>query len=417
MSLHRRGAAAVLALAVLSSAGSALAQEWYPRNLTQATAGPTYFNRPGATMAEHDADVLMCASRALGMPQAADNVVMGGLAPMIMAQGVDLTRLNINVEHCMVVKGWRVVVMPRAEGRPLFERSPGAIHRRLSELVGLETPVGEIMRANFANEAANGYTEWGGMPDYNGERILSLRAVDLSTRPTPEPPFLPPHPGRVGPQSEVDMPQITPETVASLPPDVAVAIIHVTGTGRTNGEGFVFARAGAAQEPPIQRSHPTDAVESFYASVRWTLIGGSDEQIRENLLILPLVPGDYRIVNRMNTMDFCLGSPITEVRAGDVVYLGSFDIAGHVLGPDLSLGRAQAALAGDPERLARLRAAEWRNGSVAPCTAVYNYALEIPGAPFEPGYIGGSHLVAEPTSPEIPAVATADETATESAGR
>lgn len=385
-------AATLAALLTAASWGNAVAatERNAPANLTRATSGFTYFNRPGADIAAHDAEVRMCVSRSRALPQATDNPMNAGLVPGLIAGGQDDARLKANVENCMVVGGWRVVRLGDREGRPLSRLARQALSEQLASWVGADEVHGEIART-FGNEATRGDTVWGTMPG-GGGTILSLKAVDLTTLPAPVPALEPAHPDRLDPPPGPAVPviQLTPENVASLPADTALVIIKVVGTGRTNGEGLGIGRAGFRQLPPSVRQRETDPVEGFYAAVKWTLFKGSDRERREALIAIPVVPGDYRIESRMNTMEYCLGAPVTEVRPGDVVFLGTFDIAGPVLGPDLSLDPAQAFLANDPDRLARLRPAQWRNGHTAPCGLVYFYALEIPGAPFEAGYTGGS---------------------------
>lgn len=363
-------------------------------NLTRAASGLHYFNRPGADIGTHDEAVRMCVSRSLALAQFADNPMMPGVVPALIAGAQDDARLKANVENCMVVSGWRVVRLDQREGRTLKELQRAALAERLAPWVGLDQPHGTIVRT-FTNEAARGDTVWGAMPGGGGVS-LSLKAVDLASLPVPSPALPPLHPDRSQPPSGPPVPviELTPENVVDLPEGTALAIIRVVGTGRTNGEGLGFGRVDFRSRPPVPRQTETDPVEGFYASVRWSLFKGSDREVREKLMAIPIVPGDYRVESRMNTMEYCLGAPVTTIREGDVVFFGTFDIAGHAMGPSMDLEPARTFLANDPNRLARLRPAEWRNGHVSACTLVYFYALEFPGAPFEPGYSGGSNISA-----------------------
>lgn len=390
--------ALAVGLALGATAPAAGAQDRPERvNLTRPTDGHTYYNRPGATIADHDAAVRACAARAAGLNQMADNVIMPGLLAQGLAAAQDGSRFQANIENCMVVGGWRVIRLPEGVGRRLFRMRREELSPQLATVVGVETPeLGEVVRV-FGNEAARGDTVWGAMPAYYGEDSLSLKAVDLTNLPAATPALPPLHPERLTPPPGPAVPviELTPGTVAALPPETALVIIKVVGTGRTNGEGLGIGRVGFRELPPVVRRVESDPVEGFYAGVKWTLFKGSDRERREALIAMPVVPGEYRLESRMNTMEYCLGAPVTEVKAGDVVFLGTFDIAGPAMGPDLSLAPAEAFLANDPARRARLRPAEWRNGNVSPCGLVYFYALEIPGAPFEPGYAGGSAAAPE----------------------
>jgi hypothetical protein len=87
-------------------------------------------------------------------------------------------------------------------------------------------------------------------------------------------------------------------------------------------------------------------------------------------------------------VDYCLGSPSFEVKAGEVVYAGTFHLEGDDLGPDLALDPAKVYLGAAAAD--RVRPAVYRNGSRGSChgfSAVY--ALEVPGAPFAPDYTWG----------------------------
>ncbi len=388
-------ACAVVTLLIPSLNAESRAQERSDRaNLTRSTSGFTYFNRPGANIIAHDEAVRMCVSRSNALSQFTDNQVFKGLVPDLIADAQDDARLKANLENCMVVAGWRVIRLPPQEGRALGGIGKSALAERLAPWVGLDQPHGTIART-FSNEAARGDTVWGAMPG-GGGTILSLKATDLSNLPLPSPPPAQVHPERhrlpVSPP--IPVAQLTPDNIASLPAGTALAIIKVVGTGRTNGEGLGIGRVDARSTPPLMRTVATDPVENLYAAVKWTLFKGSDREVRETLLAVPIIPSDYRVESRMNTMEYCLGAPVTTIREGDVVFLGAFDIAGQTLGPDLDLEPARTFLANDPARLARLRPAEWRNGHTFACSLVYFYALEFPATPFEPEYEGGSNLKA-----------------------
>jgi hypothetical protein len=89
-------------------------------------------------------------------------------------------------------------------------------------------------------------------------------------------------------------------------------------------------------------------------------------------------------------LDLCFGAPAIEIAAGEVVYLGSFEVAGQaILSPDMALEPAQAFLAPVPDLAGRLRTASWVNGTTDRCRGGSAYALEFPGMPFEDGYVRG----------------------------
>ena len=103
----------------------------------------------------------------------------------------------------------------------------------------------------------------------------------------------------------------------------------------------------------------------------------------------------------MPTLNFCLGSPSFEVKAGEIVYAGSFDLSASVFEPNMDLAPAKSWLA-DPSKT--VLAATYVNGSQGRCSNNTIYALEINGAPFEPGYGWGSRAVVR--SPESGSAST-----------
>lgn len=361
-------------------------------NLSRPTLGYTYFNRPGATIAQHDEDVRTCAALVAGPTH---HLMTGAPLPTPVQRARDDSWFQANAENCMVAKGWRVVRIPERIGRALYWMEREQLSAQMATVVGVEAPeTGQIVR-QFANEARHGRTIWGSLPGYSSERPISLRAVDLSNLPAlpSRAPAGPPAGPPVRPF------ELTPDTITAIPQGTAIVITRAVGTGQTNGEGFSFLRIQEEGETPFIRAVETDPLHAFMANLPWTLFKGSARERRETLAAYAVVPGRYRLTAKMNTLGFCHGSPVTEIRAGDVVFAGTFDMAGEV-GPDMALEPARAFLVNDPDRAARLRPAEWRNGSVSDCGVVYNYALEFPGAPFVDGYRDGSRALISPAAAE-----------------
>jgi hypothetical protein len=100
-------------------------------------------------------------------------------------------------------------------------------------------------------------------------------------------------------------------------------------------------------------------------------------------------PGLWRLA-AIHALSLCLGAPAFEIKPGEVLYAGSFDLSAEGIGPDLNLDEPRAYLAGHVVA-ERLRPAIYRNGFTDRCTGTGSiYALEVPGAPFEPTYRAGS---------------------------
>jgi hypothetical protein len=340
--------------------------------LSQPTPGYSYFNRPGATVAEHRDAVSDCITLALPlMSTSAQNPFGNNLIGALMSVGPESAATISGIENCMIVRGWRVVRLPEAEGEALSRLEPAELATRLEPWIGVETPNGAIVRS-WNNDAANGANDrLEAHPRNTRNGALSLRALEglqLS-----------------GPVQAVDPDLNDRRTTRSIDPDeVAQAgahetliLLHLKGLSLGNGIGLVFVRETDGE---VTRR---DVLNAFVPLV----VNNSREG---NWRAYPVPPGRWRLAGLgvLPTISFCAGGPSFEARAGEVVYAGSFDLSAN-MGPDLSLDSARARLAGQAAA-STVRAAEYTNGWTGQCFGNSLYALEIPGAPFLEGYVGGS---------------------------
>ncbi len=146
--------------------------------LGEATTGITYFNRPGATLEEHQAALDRCAPavRAMsdpnillfsGAPQSTyDTTAMQyGAGPtagavLILAM-VDAARLHAaeeraehtHYQNCMVAQGWRVVRLENTAGRRMSRMRPSELAEQLAPMIAAAEPEGVIER-EFTNDLA-----------------------------------------------------------------------------------------------------------------------------------------------------------------------------------------------------------------------------------------------------------------------
>jgi hypothetical protein len=151
-----------------------------------------------------------------------------------------------------------------------------------------------------------------------------------------------------------------------------------------NGQAISFNREGTAKDNyPSRTDHRPDSFAAGQIPSIWHH-GGS------YMFAFAVPAGRWRVnyIASWIVLNFCLGSPSFDVAAGDVVYAGAFDFSGQYLGPDLDLAPAKAWLAGLPQALT-VRPAVYLNGSLGVCGNNEIYALEVKGAPFEPGYVWG----------------------------
>jgi hypothetical protein len=337
-------------------------------DLTRATEGYVYFNRPGADMAQHDSELKDCLN---GRPQERYIVTgRGALIRDMMLKHWASARAQLNVETCMVVRGWRVMQLPAAEGVRLAALDQTRLVAELSPWVGSSTPPGLLMRA-WANQAARFDTIVARSPSSPGQVLLSLQAMDPDAPPPAQSVLKPMYPASATPP-----PQAIPLGANELdktPPGWAIVIARLTGSNRA------IINIGGKDGPSMlwqlmakpRHNNPnagrTDGVQAF-----------------------AVPPGRWGLLGTLLLTDYCLGAPAFEAKAGDVVFLGSFDFSREALQPDMSLEPIQGFLSETPGMTARVKPVAWVNGVTAPCSFYVNYALEFDGFPFEPGYEWGS---------------------------
>jgi hypothetical protein len=359
-------------------------------DLAEMTPGYTYYNRPGADLRSHDADVADCAAegaRTISLDEQIHNGANQGLAGAIIGGILQRTTHRgaaaAALENCMVVRGWRVVKLEDAEGAELAKLPPADLAARLGPWVGAETPHGAIVRT-FHNDAASAASKRYAMkPSHDdtqlslisatGGRLTQFVADDRpaeSTRDLLDPKW-PTKP-------------LTPQTLSAVPAGGAILLLQIKGLSMHGGNGVRLNRMGDATNIlPSRSDHAPDVV----IASKGTLFAHKQGDV----FAFAVPAGRWRIAALqagLPVLNFCLGAPAFEVRAGDVVYAGSFDLSAEDLGPDLGLAPADAWLGAAPEA-SRLRPASYVNGTRSVCGDNAIYALEVKGAPFEPGYTWG----------------------------
>ena len=182
--MHSRDLIALSAmLTALALSPSTMAQTAEPPEVTigHMTLGYSYFNKPGADLKTHDADVAACAAEAArtisfdeqlhtGAGQGIVGAIIGSYVESAAHRGAAASGL----ENCMVVRGWRVVKLPDAEGQVLAKLPAADLTARLAPWVGATTPHGDVVRV-WGNDAANGANRrYSIRPDHTNDGQLSL---------------------------------------------------------------------------------------------------------------------------------------------------------------------------------------------------------------------------------------------------
>jgi len=360
-----------------------------------ASAGYTYFYRPGASMRTHDEDVTTCRTLSSATVQpghaaylaTTDPYASSGFWERMQNAGQSENRLGreVNLDNCMVVKGWRIVAVDVATGTALAAQSRA---RRLAEIagwVGAEQPHGVIVR-RFDNEALDTATSMFTAASPQSQRLdvdpLPPSTADFVRLDPDDPtatstaPYAIPRPKPL--RSEPVRP---PSSTSGL---IAIALL---GSGSDIG-GFrlVFERVDA-------KGAPFDDKKTAEFTV-----AQSQLKTAGPLRIFAVPAGHWRIAAVAQgpyMVNFCFGAPAFYVAPGAVVYAGAFDPHAPSRSPVMDLAAARAALSPDSPVAAMMRPADWRNGSVGRCRGAYIYALEFPGRPFVDDYHLGSLAAAD----------------------
>jgi hypothetical protein len=185
---------AVIALACFGALSDARADE----GLAHAVTGITYFNRPGATLEEHQAALERCAPAVRTMNEPNMLLLSGGanynaayspaanVGAALILMAVDAARVsaamqraqNTHYQNCMVAQGWRVVRLEDATGRRLSRMGQAQLAEQLAPLIAAAEPQGVVART-FSNELA--HTLAVTPLSTGGGRFISLSRLALPT--------------------------------------------------------------------------------------------------------------------------------------------------------------------------------------------------------------------------------------------
>lgn len=359
---------------------NALAQE--PRDLTRATPGYLYFNRPGATLSEHNSELVNCmdvSSRPSVQGPSAGRApypyggVVGDWVLEGMVQGYDRARRAINIENCMVVRGWRLVRLDDVSGRRLSELPREQLLAELSVLLGEFAPLGEIVRV-WSNEIAGRDFVTVRSQRNSRRTLLSELVVDIAA----PPPAVRFEATNVPVQPSRRIQPIEGAALTSLDPDEVVLVVGLT---TQRGSRRHFAN--------LSRFDGAGGIDTLFLTTN-NARERADGRL-ERTLVFKVRAGQWRLEGF--SINFCFGAPSFTATGGDIIFVGEFDLAAATDTPNLtpeSLEHHMAALA--PEWSGRARPAAWTNGATWPCPAFVNSAFEFEGFPFEPGYRFGGML-------------------------
>ena len=143
----KRISAAVAAMLLVSAAGAADVDR----------GNGSYFNKPGVTLDAMLAEVAACRAKAEGADSQINGipVLTAGLGAIIGGAIANGRLKRVNIENCMLIRGWRLYAMTDAEGKAWKALSDDGRKAELTTLVGAETPA----RGTLLREWRNDYAE------------------------------------------------------------------------------------------------------------------------------------------------------------------------------------------------------------------------------------------------------------------
>jgi hypothetical protein len=392
-------ALAALALAV---AGEALGD---PVDLARASAPNTYFNRPGADMTTHDAELRQCMVFAAHTVQpntyAYSPSLLGALVASAIAAGLDAVETNhaqrANAENCMMVRGWRVVELPKDQADEIAKLPQPQQAEKLRDLVGAANPPGQVVR-RWDNDAASGQTS----KFEHGQLVSGGASLSFTARDHSQDTKLPAAESTsIWGLNQGAATALRAGKLDDAPKQDAIVVIFVKGSGIHAGDTLRFRRMGSDPEVSPRKTDNQPDLLLAYDNWVWHKAG--------QWYAFAVPPGRWRIdalteVGNNYELNFCLGAPAFDLKAGDVAYAGAFDLSQDYIGPDMTLDPAKTWLG--PGRFAdSLQPAAYVNGARGKCGGTYLYDLEVKGAPYVDGYAWGGAVHAG--APPAPVAASA----------
>lgn len=366
----------IIGLAALAAfAGSAQAAE--PVNLVRQSPGYVYFNRPGADVAQHNADLNSCywGVRPTKAPQ--DYAGIGGMAGAWIASSMQAQMRFAAQENCMVVSGWRVVRVPDEEGAALARLPKTELAGVLAPWIGARTPHGYVVR-QWRNDGARMTTITTMMPGLSSRTTLS----NLSLPKMPEPADDGQKAPKPRPPKMAFFRDAKPEEFASPPQGYAVMVVTLRNSAPREWTRTTLLRLG----PDGRDAWTVDGrPDAWFLTLPRTVKGQPDGAAVSRTFAIVAPAGRWALAMLSDVTDTCFGAPFFDVRPGEVVSAGTIDFGLDGIPIDPNPAPAKARLADLPAVAARLRPVAWTNGATFRC-GPYPYALEYPDLPYAEGY-------------------------------
>jgi hypothetical protein len=339
----------------------------------------TYFDRPGATMAMHDEDLLGCVKvvSPLVPPSAAGT---GGLLSGVVTGWLNGVHYNAffsqNLERCMLSRGWSVVRAPDADAAVL-KMDQAAIRERLKSWVGQAAPHGWIVRR------LDGPGELGLGQGIDAARSISFASLHIA--PTPPPGDFRQEGYTISMGMALKRSERKPLSADQLKqpdPATAIVVVELHGAKADDYHAFGFKRMAAS---PLEFTHESPGPDAEWFSTPIPKNAFRNTEGKGSVTVAFAVhPGLWALTGSW-LGDHCLMAPSLQVNAGDVLFLGSFDI-NDKWNPSMNLEPARVALSANPSLAENVRAAHWVNGLAWTCRNLFVNGYAIRGAPYQSDY-------------------------------
>jgi hypothetical protein len=344
-----------------------------------------FYNKPGATRAQYDADWQDCRLIARGSKLANGSTtfynpalynpsispiaagVGGGLGAAIGAAIAEGIQRRENRKRCLMIKGWRMVRLPDDKSALVGKMADADKQAYFNQIVGAQTVEGDIQKMDrFA---------------------------------PPEDPALAVGPGLAGPATLFVNKDPAKAVLAALEPGQGAIVMayrrnHPAAANRF-GLVQLFRYDQAKGDLEYQ---PRDWKKKGDKTTYVVSIPAGDRHAAYELRVIPVTAGDYVLggwslgANVPPQASNCFGAPMIRVEAGQYAYLGD---ATPIMGAQLANGDKASAMvfsrylnvAQDeltklrPELAGKLVEVPIRNRATYSCAAVTMDRFDWPGAP------------------------------------
>jgi hypothetical protein len=303
----------------------------------------SFYNRPGATRAEYNAEWQTCRLIARGGATASAG---SGILESVLENAIEEGRARrANRRQCLMLKGWRVVRLGAAEKSRVAALSEQARSSYFDSMIGATEPVGDILA--WQNDYAEAPALVGGFdftklaPSGNANRLT------------------------------------TPAMLARGQGAIVVGFWRPDPLSLGKSGKVAFSRYDIEHRALV--SEPTSATKHDEGETYVVKVATSDKTLAHEFVFQPVTAGDYVLTGaapgsaNMVLGAFCFGAPAFHVSPGEIVYVGDFT---PYMGAKTPSGRrifamaysshpdaAKAFLSPQPELVAAFKPAALRNAT------------------------------------------------------